>query len=309
VELGHTMPSAMSPEIQAEVLRVFEQAVAALGIRLGAAKGDIKYCPSRGKAMVGEIAARLSGGYMSGWTYPYASGIDVTREALLLCVGEGFGPAPADRGWVSAERAFISIPGVVAAVEGYAEAERKPYVKQLFLRAAKGDRVVFPANNVEKCGNVISQGPSREAAVEAAESAARCIRIRLAPDDPDTEAYLRGEWRTEGSSWPPFAFRVEGEAARELAAMPEYVSAEGSSAASSFRLAESVKGRDWSGRSFAESASQALAVAAENRDCSASRQETSVIPAGRFWRALARGGAQAAIYILDTEAARREAAR
>ena len=43
----------------------------------------------------------------------------------------------------------------------YAEAERSPYVKQLFLRVAPGDRVVFPSNNVEKCGNIISQAPAR----------------------------------------------------------------------------------------------------------------------------------------------------
>jgi biotin carboxylase len=309
VELGHTMPSSQAPEIQAEVLRVFRQAVAALGIRLGAAKGDIKYSPTRGRAMVGEIAARLSGGYMSGWTYPYASGIDLTREALLLCVGGALGPERQDRGWVSAERAFISIPGRVAAVEGYAEAERMPYVKRLFLRAAPGDRVVFPSNNVEKCGNVISQGPTREAAVAAAESAAGCLRIRLVPDDPDTEAYLRGAWKTEGPSWPPYAFEIEGEACRALAEMPEYAAAElrgaagyGSGRVAPFAFAGQVLGRDWSGRGFAESASQAIAIAG-------GRPDAARLLAGRFWRALARGGLQAAVYTLDTETARRGAAR
>ncbi len=174
VELGHTMPSARPTEIVEEVLRVFRLGVKALGIDYGAAKGDIKYCPERGEAVVGEIAARLSGGYMSGWTYPYASGIDLTREALLLCVGrEAVDGAPRtgvkDMGWTSAERAFISIPGRVAWVEGRADAERLPYIKQLFFRVAAGDRVVFPTNNIEKCGNAISQAPSRDEAVEAAE--------------------------------------------------------------------------------------------------------------------------------------------
>ena len=129
-------------------------------------------------------------------------------------------------GWFSAERAFISIPGKVACVEGRAEAERPPYVKQLFFRVASGGRVVFPSNNVEKCGNVISQAPSRDEAVAAAESAARAIRIRLAPSDPETEAFL-GPTRAEGGAWPPPAFIPEGAAARELAAMPEFLAGTG----------------------------------------------------------------------------------
>ncbi len=291
VELGHTMPSSYPPEVIAEVLRVFREGVAALGIRLGAAKGDIKYCPSRGRAVVGEIAARLSGGFMSGWTYPYASGIDVTGEALRLCVGQRLDPEPAaDRGWVSAERAFISIPGTVASVLGCVEAERLPYVKQLFLRAAPGDSVVFPSNNVEKCGNVISQAPTREAAVQAAESAARAVILRLVPSDPRTEAYLADE-----GSWPPPAFALEGAAARELAELPEYLDggAGVQGGVAPFAPAAAVEGRDWSGRGFAESAALAASLAGT---------PGSRVLAGRFWRALARGGLQGALYVLDTAA-------
>jgi hypothetical protein len=315
VELGHTMPSAFPTEVIGEVLRVFRSGVRALGIRLGAAKGDMKYCPSRGGAVVGEIAARLSGGYMSGWTYPYASGIDVTREALRLCVGlhldiekneAACGSARAtatDRGWVSAERAFISVPGKVASIEGCLEAESMPYIKQVFLRAAPGDRVVFPANNVEKCGNVISQAPTRKDAVLAAESAARAMLIRLAPGDPETEAFLaRGASDDSAAGgWPPFAFCMDGAATQELSAMPEYLdgSDRGGGSIAPFALAESVGGLDWSGRGYAESAILALDLANGRRGAESNSPR---VLAGRFWRALARGGLQAAVYVLDTEA-------
>jgi biotin carboxylase len=311
VELGHTMPSSCAPEIREEVLRVFRLAVRALGIGRGAAKGDMKYCPARGRAVVGEIAARLSGGYMSGWTYPYSSGIDVTREALLLCVGLGLEQDRPQRDWVSAERAFISIPGRVAAVEGAVEAERMPYIKQVFLRVAPGDRVVFPSNNVEKCGNVISQAPCREAAVEAAESAAKTLRVRLVPGEQETESFLRGKF-----AWPPAAFVLEGKAASVLESMPEYVDhAEARGATADivlpFELASSVGGRDWSNRGFAESAALALELERERRKAALSERSSGSavrkVLAGRFWRALARGGLQAALYVLDTESAGRGA--
>ena len=245
---------------------------------------------------------------MSGWTYPYSSGIDPAAEALRLSVGMGLGAGPEDRRWASAERAFISIPGRIASIEGRGEAERTPYVKQLFLRVSVGDRVVFPTNNVEKCGNVISQAPSREEAVRAAASAAGAIRVRLAAGEPETESFLGSDGGQAGG-WPPPAFVVEGEAARELAAMPEYLDRTGpdDGPVAPFALARSVTGGDWSGRGFAESADIALSLRQSLREGERVRSESTLaIPArrtlaGRFWRALARGGLQAALYVLDTE--------
>jgi biotin carboxylase len=85
VEMGHTLPAVLDDPTLAKIVAVFFQGIRALGIDNGSAKGDIKLSP-RGP-VVGEIAARLSGGYMSGWTFPYASGIDVTRSALRIAVG------------------------------------------------------------------------------------------------------------------------------------------------------------------------------------------------------------------------------
>jgi len=306
VELGHTMPTAYPPEVAREVLRVFEAGVRAIGISRGAAKGDIKYSPARGTAVVGEIAARLSGGYMSGWTYPYASGIEVTREALEIAVGlVPAAPAP-DRGWVSAERAFVSIPGRLASLLGTREAERTPYVKELFYRAAPGDRLVFPSNNVEKFGNVLTQAPDRERAVEAAMSAVRAVLPRLAPRDEATEAFLRGDWPEAGhvdagpgeAVWPPAAFSPTGEARSALEGMPEYLRrGEGSGGVSILPLAcaEGVAGSDWSGRGFADSASEAMRLGGVRFG-----DGGDTVLGGRFWRSLARGGLQAALYAIDS---------
>ena len=65
---------------------------------------------------------------------------------------------------VSAERAFISIPGLVREVGGVERARGIAGVTDVFLRTGPGSPVVFPRNNVEKCGNVITvhdDGPRR----------------------------------------------------------------------------------------------------------------------------------------------------
>jgi hypothetical protein len=141
--------------------------------------------------MIGEIAARLSGGYMSGWTYPYASGVNPARGAIQIALGLKPNKLKPIKNHTGAERAFISIPGLVKSIEGLDEARNTPHIKDIFLRLAKNSRVSFPENNVSKAGNVISAAKNRETAVHAAEEAARKILIRLSYPDEETEAFLK----------------------------------------------------------------------------------------------------------------------
>jgi len=206
IEMGHTMPTCVSPKDRDALIDVFVRGVRALGITNGAAKGDIKLT-SKGP-MIGEIAARLSGGYMSGWTYPYASGVNPAKGAISVALGdkpEGLIPT---RDCTSAERAFISIPGLVCSIEGAETARNIPGIKDLFFRVEPGKRISFPENNVSKAGNVISAAPDRETAVQAAEDAARAILIRLAAPDAETDAFLAGPL-TPGT-FPPPAFTLPG---------------------------------------------------------------------------------------------------
>ena len=71
------MPSALPQEQLAQAIEVFKQGIHALGITIGAAKGDIKVTENGAK--VGEIGARLSGGFMSAYTYPYSTGVSVIK--------------------------------------------------------------------------------------------------------------------------------------------------------------------------------------------------------------------------------------
>lgn len=292
VEMGHTMPSAYGPEVLDEVTAVFKAGVAALGIHTGAAKGDIKY--TRDGAFVGEIAARLSGGYMSGWTYPYASGIDATADAIDIACGVEPRLAEPSRDWVCAERAYISIPGVVADIVGTDEARALSGVTDLFPRSAVGDRVAFPVNNVEKCGNVLAVSPDRALAESAAEAAARSVLLRLEPGDPETARFL-----DSGAEWPPAAY--SGLSAMVLASldcMPDILRAEkpyGSVSIAPLDGSGNEDALDWQGRGIGD------ALAAVRRlTGAATGMDGDIVVGRRFWRALFRGGYQAAAWIVDT---------
>jgi biotin carboxylase len=263
--MGHTLPSSAVPSEQQASLAAFEKGVKSLGLlesySFGAAKGDIKL--TKKGPMLGEIAARLSGGYMSGWTYPYSSGVEVTKGAIYAALGE---EPPANllkpsRNWTSAERAFISIPGLVAQISGFDTIKRDfPLVKDSFLRAKPGDAVNFPQNNVGKCGNVISCAATRDEAVRAAEEAARSVLFRLKPHNKATDAFLAAS-----TAFPPDAYKVLTD--------PD--------------------AKDYGGRTVRE----ALLAVEKLRGRPVSPSERR---SGPFLQALKRGGYQGALYYLDS---------
>lgn len=299
VEMGHTMPTAFGPEVVDEVVAVFKAGIAALGIRDGAAKGDIKYT-ERG-AFVGEIAARLSGGYMSGWTYPYSSGIEATSEAIDIACGETPGLAEPTLALACSERAWISIPGRVAGVRGLERAAGLHGVRDVLPRARAGDRVVFPCNNVEKCGNALAVAPTIAEADATAEAAARAVLIRLEPGDAATAAFLRGEGRVvgpDGTAWPPDAFDGLSAMTRSsIAKMPDMLRMDPGAATVSIaplRGAETESAVDWQGRTVG----MALEAVAELTGATLGMHGDAVVGAA-FWKAFFRGGYQAGAWVVD----------
>ncbi|MBN2353433.1 MAG: ATP-grasp domain-containing protein [Spirochaetales bacterium] len=298
VEMGHTMPAVLDEQTKRKIVDVFFRGIRAIGIDNGAAKGDLKLSPSGPK--VGEIAARLSGGYMSGWTYPYASGVDVTRSALRIAVGlPPLDLEPREAAW-SAERAFISIPGRVARVDGVPEARAVPGVMDLFLRVRPGEDVVFPRNNVQKCGNVITRGQTRAGAVGAAVSALACISVRLAPARVETNAFLFSEASAGFDAWRPTV--PENTAA--LDRLPGFRGDPGRFDPARPRVLDLPRRTDechpdWHGVA-PERLFRNVASACGVRFVPDAPSSGEFVLGGIFWKAFIKGSAQGAVYLLDT---------
>ena len=69
-----------------EIYDAIEQAIHALGINFGAAKGDLYIVD--GKPYILEMASRTSGGWFSVGTIKYATGIDILPPLLQSAVGD-----------------------------------------------------------------------------------------------------------------------------------------------------------------------------------------------------------------------------
>jgi biotin carboxylase len=297
VEMGHTMPTDLPPDAAREVERVFIMGIQAIGIDNGAAKGDLKLTASGPK--VGEIAARLSGGYMSGWTFPLASGVRVTEAALNIAVGLPPGSLEPTLRRTCAERALISIPGVVAELLGEPEARAVPGVAEVFLRVGPGDAVVFPSNNVQKCGNVIAAADTRAGAVGAAEAALSRLLPRLQALRQETTRHLAAAAAHEAFGLLPPAVRGLLRGMRAFEGDPRAAAARNLEIPVP-PLIEGEPSRDWYGNTLLEAASRACAAASARLVREGQPREGGFTPAGAFWRAVARAGSQGGLYVLDS---------
>ncbi len=300
IEMGHTIPADIDSDTEAALVEVFRQGIKSLGLTHGVAKGDLKYT-SRG-VMVGEIAGRLSGGYMSGWTFPYSSGIDLTSLALDLAIGEKPIVPENTVNQICAERAWISIPGTVASVHGLDAARTMDGVREIFSRAAVGDSVRFPINNVEKAGNCIAVASGRRDAITSAESACRSIVIRLATNCPLTDSFLSAT-AAETGGFPPDAFNLPPGA---LDSSMQTLSVEISSQKRTKVLVRIPRdldiyldtGTDWAGRTLREALALSISIEDGLVDSLSSEDDVSV---RSLWRALARGSVQGILYRYDSQ--------
>lgn len=323
IEVGHTMPAVLDENVHDQLISVFALGAKSLGLTCGVAKTDIKY--TEDGPMIGEIAARLSGGYMSGWTYPYASDLNLTKQALLIAAGRSPEEAisravpvsfdlpaaiksksgqksdaggrpfelyevPCNR--TAAERAWLSIPGEVEYIENINDYTDKAVFDVLPRPAVRiGAAVQFPRNNVEKCGNVIAVSHSREAAVLAAEDAVSNILITLRPGNAETDAFLRGESDECEKDFPPPAFaEIPGHVLSDLSGKIPADKKTEDFIPEVLRKAEYLNTKDWNYNTILQTARKFDLLRARHPE----------LDARKFWESALRAGIQGAVYYSDT---------
>ncbi|MBU1152746.1 alpha-hydroxy-acid oxidizing protein [bacterium] len=179
VELGHTLPSCLPKETQKAACKVMEQGIKALGIDIGAAKGDIKITKEGPKIV--ELAARLSGGFMSGYTLPLATGFNIIKAAIEIALGHKPAKFKNILRRTAVERAIIPHSGRIVSIEGVGEARKIKGVVEVILNTQVGDALLPVISNIGKAANIITVAKSREEAIKAAEEAMKLIKIEVGP--------------------------------------------------------------------------------------------------------------------------------
>ena len=189
IETGHTMPSQLPREVQDEAYRVMSLGIRALGINHGYAKGDIKVTPEGVK--IGELAARLSGGFMSAYTYPLSTGVDLMKAAVEIALGQEPGNLEPVMHRVAIERAIITKPGMVKKIHGLEDALKVDGIEEIFLNVKPGDMLAEPKSNVEKAGHIIASGNTLAEAEEAVANCRKVFSIEITEESEITMDSIR----------------------------------------------------------------------------------------------------------------------
>ena len=177
IEDGGEQPTALSSADHAAVCTVAEQAAHALGIYRGTAKGDIVLTKDGPKVI--EIAARLSGGWMSTRQIPLATGVDMVGIAIRLALGEDIARDEAMPRYHKgiAIRYFWPAPGRSNGIKGMYAARAFDGVVQLDVGVKSGDIIPTVTNHTQRAGFVITTGATRDEAVARAEAVVRMVHI------------------------------------------------------------------------------------------------------------------------------------
>ncbi len=304
IEMGHTIPTTLPASAQERVIDEFKKGIRALDLGPGAAKGDMKLSPDG--PVVGEIANRLSGGYMSGWTYPYSSGVNLSEVGLRVALGEAPGHVVPSLSKTSCERAVISIPGVLCSIEVPEDVDSVKSVRELFLTRRPGDTVRFPQNNVEKIGNVIAVDDDRETSINAAEITVARIVVRLNVDCEATDEFLFAPTtlETRHHAYPGAAEALFGsEMERDDRELWWRLKSDRAGALGRISLTLPLSlartpERDWAHRTFDQTARMLAERVAVKIDWSTG--EAHEVLERLFLRATLRGGLQGSLYVMQS---------
>ena len=193
IELGHNMPTSMPLSLVQLAEDTVKKAMAALGICHGAAKADVKISSDdlHSGLYIGEIAARLSGGFMSAYTYPLASGVDLYRAVIRIALGE---PPFTDKekeekiidgrlysGGVAIERSICAPAGKIKKLQK--EGETLAYqagIKHVFIKRKTGDLLPTLRSNLDKIGHVVAVGDSvKQAETKMQQALAKTLAIEI----------------------------------------------------------------------------------------------------------------------------------
>ena len=176
VEMGHTQPTAHSPEIAEKIRQVAIAANRAIGIMSGPSHTEIIVTKDGPKIV--ELGARLGGDCITTHLTPLSTGVNMVRCCIRIALGETPDLTPKfSKG--SAIRYFQQTPGVVKEISGIDAAEKMPGVRQISIVHGVGEKVGIINSSAARMGFVIAQGDDRKNAIDLCEKAMDSIKITI----------------------------------------------------------------------------------------------------------------------------------
>ena len=172
-ELGHAIPTDLSPEIEARAKKCVEKAIHALGIEFGSVNMDMLITPE-GKIYIVDVGARMGGNMIGPCIIPYGTGIDYMAIMLRNAVGDDVCLSAAPRKAVATRLIAFSHNGRVQKLPDFTALE-KEYGVEIYHHLEVGQEIHEYHTNLDGCGYIIAQADHINTAISHAERALKHI--------------------------------------------------------------------------------------------------------------------------------------
>ncbi|MFI6504491.1 ATP-grasp domain-containing protein [Nonomuraea typhae] len=167
-EVGHVIPAGLPLDDEARLAAEVTRALKALGLRYGVF--HVEGWIDAGEVVLGEVHTRVGGGWIHSLVEYVRPGLALFGAVYADALGLP-APQPADLRRTAAAAFFTLRPGVLAAVDGWAQVLADPRVQNAELTVGPGDRITPYITSLDRVGAVVVGLP--EGSDESAEDVAR----------------------------------------------------------------------------------------------------------------------------------------
>jgi len=183
IEDGGEIPTGLPEYYRNEIKEVMQKCATVMGIENGPIKGDLVI--HKGEVYIIEIAARLSGGYLSTHQIPYCYGVDLVGCAIRQAIGERVFPEELKptRNKHMAIRFMFPPEGTVEAVSDVSPLEGFEGVELCEVFVKEGDKVGPYKCHPDRAGVLITSGINRREAIKMNEKFMKCVSFSIRRED------------------------------------------------------------------------------------------------------------------------------
>lgn len=154
MENGGWQPSQLEEKKHHEICHLIEDVAKAIKLKRGIIKGDIVYSTKYKKAMVIEVASRLSGGDFSASLVPLAYGINYVKIAIQIAINTNidFTELKPKYNNIVANRYFFAPPGVLNSIEGLEKLQKFTNIKKIEFNYTLNSAIPKIENHGQRVG-------------------------------------------------------------------------------------------------------------------------------------------------------------
>jgi biotin carboxylase len=180
IEDGGTIPAIVDKKLTEKISSLILDGAHAMGISKGVVKGDI-VINKDGEPLIIELAARLSGGWLSTHQIPAATGVDlvnaVMSEALDIEVSEK--ELTTSKKKATAIRYFFPEKGKILSIEGLNELKNSHGVIKFGIFKNVGELQPEVQMHPDRFGYVLVEGSDRKNAIKLVKDAMSKLKIGI----------------------------------------------------------------------------------------------------------------------------------